>query len=378
MVNADITRVKFSGICNMFKGKSHKELVQVARTVVQPLSHTFYKGQAGKIAVVGGCEDYTGAPFFSSHSAGLVGADLSHIVCERQAAAVIKLYSPDLMVHPYLYELLNPLISQYLSRKDIAQLKQLPLEEVFSQQKVLDDVLDELVMPKVVPFLQRVDVVVMGPGSGRDPMMLRSMVKIIEQLKVMNKTIILDADALFLVSLNPDVIRGYGKAIVTPNVIEFDRLARAVGIASVLNEKDTAKLVENTVNLSIKLGDITVVHKNATEIIAHRDNYIVNQGLGTPRRVGGQGDTLTGALATFVNWSQHYHQGFWDREPTGGLYLSEIDLRLIACFGAATLVRTAAEEAFAKFGRSMQTTNVHQFLGEAYKELYGQSSTLRL
>lgn len=35
-------------------------------------------------------------------SAYLVGADISHVFCERKAASVIKSYSPDLIVHPYL------------------------------------------------------------------------------------------------------------------------------------------------------------------------------------------------------------------------------------------------------------------------------------
>ncbi len=31
------------------------------------------KGQAGKIATIGGCREYTGAPFFASYSALKVG-----------------------------------------------------------------------------------------------------------------------------------------------------------------------------------------------------------------------------------------------------------------------------------------------------------------
>ena len=107
------------------------------------------KGQAGKIGTIGGCREYTGAPFFASYSAlkaslqthppcprdcyahgqvpgqggircactaakaggGLmkqpdlraqVGSDLSHVFCTQGAATVIKSYSPELIVHPYL------------------------------------------------------------------------------------------------------------------------------------------------------------------------------------------------------------------------------------------------------------------------------------
>lgn len=33
---------------------------------------------------------------------GLQGADLSHVFCAREAAPVIKSYSPELIVHPVL------------------------------------------------------------------------------------------------------------------------------------------------------------------------------------------------------------------------------------------------------------------------------------
>ena len=48
------------------------------------------KGQAGKIAVVGGCAEYTGAPYFAAISALRVGADLAHVFCATAAAPVIK------------------------------------------------------------------------------------------------------------------------------------------------------------------------------------------------------------------------------------------------------------------------------------------------
>ena len=49
--------------------------------LIPPLSPDAYKGQAGKIAVIGGCKEYTGAPYFAAFSALKVGADLSHVFC---------------------------------------------------------------------------------------------------------------------------------------------------------------------------------------------------------------------------------------------------------------------------------------------------------
>lgn len=46
--------------------------------------------------------------------------------------------------------------------------------------------------------------------------------------------LVLDADALFMVGKDPNVIRGYEKAVLTPNVVEFKRLSEAVVCFSVL------------------------------------------------------------------------------------------------------------------------------------------------
>ena len=60
------------------------------RALVPSLDSELYKGQAGKVGVLGGCREYTGAPFFAAASALRVGADLSHVFCTRSAAPVIK------------------------------------------------------------------------------------------------------------------------------------------------------------------------------------------------------------------------------------------------------------------------------------------------
>ncbi|XP_026971635.1 ATP-dependent (S)-NAD(P)H-hydrate dehydratase isoform X4 [Sagmatias obliquidens] len=76
--------------------------LQLVRNVVPPLAAWKHKGQAGRIGVVGGCPEYTGAPYFAAISALKVGADLSHVFTTQDAAPVIKSYSPELIVHPVL------------------------------------------------------------------------------------------------------------------------------------------------------------------------------------------------------------------------------------------------------------------------------------
>lgn len=70
--------------------------------LVPPLTDDSHKGQAGRIGVIGGSVEYTGAPYFAAITALKIGADLVHIFCPKHAAAPIKSYSPELIVHPIL------------------------------------------------------------------------------------------------------------------------------------------------------------------------------------------------------------------------------------------------------------------------------------
>ena len=55
-------------------------------------------GQMGRIGVVGGSLDYTGAPFYVSKASLLFGADLVFVFCAKEALIPIKSYSPEFMV----------------------------------------------------------------------------------------------------------------------------------------------------------------------------------------------------------------------------------------------------------------------------------------
>uniref|UniRef100_H3ALZ1 ATP-dependent NAD(P)H-hydrate dehydratase n=1 Tax=Latimeria chalumnae TaxID=7897 RepID=H3ALZ1_LATCH len=82
--------------------KEMENVFQLVRNIIPPLTSKKHKGQDGKIGIIGGCQEYTGAPYFAAISALKVGADLSHVFCTKDSATVIKSYSPELIVHPVL------------------------------------------------------------------------------------------------------------------------------------------------------------------------------------------------------------------------------------------------------------------------------------
>jgi len=343
----------------MLKGKSHKELLRLCQSLVQPLLPSFYKGQAGKVCVIGGCQDYTGAPYFAAHASATVGSDLTHVICETRAASVIKSYSPDLMVHPYLYDQNSANLTKKKPNNSQTQLSNLLSNSNF------DEFIDTHVMPQIVSLLNRIDIVVIGPGFGRDELMLASLVRIVQEVKVLNKPLIIDADGLYLVSMYPELIQNYSKTILTPNVNEFNRLKQSLKLES------NGDAVSDTVMVAKNLG-CTVIQKGKSDIISNGHDALVNESAGSLRRVGGQGDTLVGVMSTFVNWSNNYIKRVWDHPDE----INQQDANLLAVYSASVLVRAASNKAFKKYGRSMQTSNVHELLHDAYYELFETDSRL--
>ncbi|KAG5887141.1 hypothetical protein JTB14_024250 [Gonioctena quinquepunctata] len=280
-------------MCESFEDVIH----QKSKTLAPPLTRDRHKGQAGRIGVFGGSLEYTGAPYFSSISALKVGADLAYVFCNKEAATVIKSYSPELIVLP-----------------------------------VLDD---SEAIQKIEPWLERLHVVLIGPGLGRNEKTFAVIEQVIQSCRTKKKPMVIDADGLFLVSQKPDIIKNYpAPLILTPNVMEFNRLVdRNVG--------DGTKLERSSDFLKNLGGDITLLCKDYEEEIIGNDTIVKVVGSGSGRRCGGQGDLLGGSLATFFSWAVMKGE-----DPK------------VACYSAAKLTRDCNARAFAKFGRSMTTTNM--------------------
>ncbi|KAH8421210.1 hypothetical protein KR009_000159 [Drosophila setifemur] len=270
------------------------KLLTLFRTVVPKLTSDKHKGQYGRIGVVGGCLEYTGAPYFTAISSMKVGADLSHVFCVAKAATVIKSYSPDLIVHPVL------------------------------------DSFDAV--ENIMPWLERLHVIVIGPGLGRDPIILETASKLLEHCLKVQKPVVIDADGLFLLNENMDLICGKRNVILTPNAMEFRRL---FGDDKIAAAQKISHLGDGVVVLEKGLYDrIHIPLKN--------EIYSMPNG-GSGRRCGGQGDLLSGSLAIFFHWSLQSNQ-------PNPAYLA-------AC-ASSYLVKKLNSAAFKKYGRSLLASDL--------------------
>lgn len=81
----------------------NSQLIQRFKEILPKLHKDLHKGQSGRIGIVGGSKEYSGAPYFSAISSLRVGADLSYIFTTKEAAPVIKSYTPELIVLPLLW-----------------------------------------------------------------------------------------------------------------------------------------------------------------------------------------------------------------------------------------------------------------------------------
>ena len=57
-----------------------------------------------------------------------------------------------------------------------------------------------------------------------------NMVQVMKELRAKEKPLVIDADGLYIVTKNLDLVRGYPHAILTPNKNEYQRLASQLDI----------------------------------------------------------------------------------------------------------------------------------------------------
>ncbi|KAG5458243.1 MAG: Ribokinase-like protein [Olpidium bornovanus] len=412
----------------------------VQRTAAQR-RHLLCTRRSGKVLVIGGAEMYTGAPFFSAmaalrtvgrcrsfrferhapadlrfyaYSVGVIplcppqGADLAYVVCERSAAPAIKVRrftnqeeSVDFGFH--CLRLMRASAVVFPRQETVISL----IRTGLFRGEVHGPMTEDNVVGQVSGLMFRMDVVVIGPGLGRDELTMRCVGRIIEVAKRNNKLLVLDGDALFLVHNRPELVKGYGLAVLTPNVVEFGRLCKSVcgsvricqnlavedgGNANV-DECDSGN-VGSAASMSAKLarafGGLTVVEKGDVDpdnmsltTVCRRAllAVFVSDKPGGLKRCGGQGDLLTGCLAVWLLWAVRAakqvgtHEESNGKETTGKATAEMPRLwsgkpaSLVAAYGACNLVRAVSRRAYERVGRGVQASDMLEELPAVVRKM---------
>lgn len=215
-----------------------------------------HKGTFGSVLVVAGSKGMSGAAVLSGSAAVRGGAGLVRVACPADVQAVVASGNPC-----YL--------TSGLTGSDHP-----------------DDYAEQ-----VLGLAKSADVVAVGPGLGRSD----GVTAVVRHLVLSaDKPLVLDADALNVLSPIPDALRERPQpTVLTPHPGEFARLMNTT----------TEQVQANRLNLAI--GFATQWHavlllKGQHTIVTDGDRVYVN-GTGNPGMgTGGTGDVLTGLLAALV------------------------------------------------------------------------------
>lgn len=226
---------------------------------LQKRDYESHKGQNGRVMVIGGSKDYSGAPALAAFSSLRSGADLVVVVCPQVVSSEIRSYSPDLIV------------------------------------KSLDD---EVITPrdteKILELAKNVDSVILGCGIGLEVETSEALNILLEEIQ---KPMIIDADALKIIEVEILSQRDY-ETVLTPHKTEFkalfsqEVLGNLEGMAEVVLEAS-------------KNSGCTVLLKSSVDIIATGDKLRLNSTGNPGMTVGGTGDCLAGLVGGLMAQGHH-------------------------------------------------------------------------
>jgi hydroxyethylthiazole kinase-like uncharacterized protein yjeF len=203
-----------------------------------------HKGENGRVLIIGGSKEYTGAAALAGIAALRSGADSVFVAAPEKVAWAINSVYPDLIT--------VKLDGEYIEEKHLKTLLELA---------------------------EKSDAVLIGNGISQN----KGTQKLVKAfVKSVNKPIVIDADAIKAIKL------GDAKnAILTPHKKEYEILL----VNSKLLESQAKRMLGN--NVIILKGRID-------EIITHKKTYYNKTG-NAGMTVGGTGDVLAGLCAGFVS-----------------------------------------------------------------------------
>lgn len=218
------------------------------------------KGTFGKVLLIAGSKNMSGAAYFSALAAYRAGAGLVKILTEEENRVILQQQIPE------------------------AVLETISAEEVETSQEAASLVIREA--------CQWADVVIAGPGLGTG-VYGRQMTETI--LKEWNGPLVLDADALNVIAGQKELTRMYrSNVVITPHVKEFSGLCSC----SVSHVKE--HFMEMVKSYS-ETNDVIIIGKDAVTVAAKKGSplYINSSGNSVMAKAG-SGDVLAGIVGALV------------------------------------------------------------------------------
>ena len=221
---------------------------EIVRKIYKKRKDTSHKGNYGKTCIVAGSFGKIGAAVLATKSALYSGSGLTYILAPKCGYEILQTTCPEAM---YLY-----------GGEDF--IKNFTVENDFTYG--------------------------IGPGLGTD---YETEEKLMHFLKNYNEPLVLDADALNLISKNPENLNLIPKkSIITPHPKEFSRLFG--------ESKDSFERLELAKSKAKELNIYIVLKGHHTQIITPEGNVFYNITGNSGLAKGGSGDVLLGIITSFL------------------------------------------------------------------------------
>ncbi|MEK9135347.1 MAG: NAD(P)H-hydrate dehydratase [Patescibacteria group bacterium] len=216
----------------------------------------------GLLTIIGGSDFYSGSPALSTLAAFKAGVDMVKVIAPKRAADIIASFSPIMAAYP--------LEGKWLTKEHLAVL--------LSMTESAKDVSNGKTA------------VVIGGGMGRTK---ETQETINEYLKQVSVPVVIDADAIYAINQNKEIVNGK-KFLFTPHSYEFFILTGRQVYN--LPDEERIKIVQEEAK---KLG-ATILLKGMIDIISDGNEVALNK-TGSPYMTdGGTGDTLAGIAGALM------------------------------------------------------------------------------
>ncbi len=219
-----------------------------------------HKGDYGRLFVLAGSVGLTGAAILSCNSALRCGAGLITLGCANELNPIFEASLTEVMTKPF---------------------------------ESTDGVITAKDKDKITECIKKSDVALIGPGLGRTD----DVISLVSEIPASVQTpCVLDADALYAVSENTDILKSKKcPVILTPHIGEFSRLTG-------LSAKDILSNPKPIATSFAREYDVTLVLKSHKTLVCTKDGAIYENALGNPgMATGGSGDVLAGCIASFLS-----------------------------------------------------------------------------
>ena len=114
--------------------------------------------------------------------------------------------------------------------------------------------------------------------------------------------------------------------------------------------------------LAQALQNVTIIKKGHQDIISDGREIVLNDSEGMPKRCGGIGDLLSGAIGTFSYWcilNKTAYSGSAIKNPN-----------IVACYAASVFIKECSKVAYSKFHRSVLAVDIIEQIAEVFYEMF--------